>query len=164
MADEPKKDDSVTYTPPEGASQDLVRMAEAANNASLYYEDCAKQKLRKGFFFEEDAPPLTTEGYALINFNGDTTDPKFLAPWKIFCANLINFYCDNPDYAAVFAPDTLTDSLGLEGDVKMYSLVDTVAEADDYLNAALKRSQDMRKLLDSYARKPKRMGGPELNL
>ncbi len=161
MANEPQKNDSVTYTPPDGASQDLVRMAEAANNASLYYEDCVKQKLANGFFDASAAPPLTTEGNALIIVNGDMNDPQFLAQWKIFCANLLNFYCDNPGYAAVYAPDTLTDSMGLEDIVKMYSLISTVPEADDYLTAALNRSQDMRKTLDSYARTPKRMDGPE---
>lgn len=164
MADEPEKDDSIVYTPPEDASPDLVRMAEAANNASLYYEDCAKQTLANGFFDAGTAPPLTTEGNALIIMNGDMADSQFLAQWKIFCANIINFFCENPGYSAVYAPDTLTDTMGLEGDVKMYALVPTVTEADDYLNSALKRYQDMRNILDGYARKPKRTGGPEPGL
>src|SRR5438045_1379187 len=103
MTDEREKNNSVIYTPPEGASQDLLRIAEAANNASLFYEDCAKQTLATGYFLAEDAPALTTEGNAIINFNGDVNDPQFLAPWKIFCANLINFFCENPAYAAAYA-------------------------------------------------------------
>lgn len=164
MADEPNKDDSVIYTPPDGASIELVRMAEAANNASLYYEDCTRQTVAKGFFDSESAPPLTTEGNALIIVNGDMNDPQFLGPWKIFCANLINFFCENPAYAAAYAPETVTDYMGLERDVKIYALIPTVPEADEYLNAALSRHQDMRNVLDSYASKPKRMGGPEFGL
>jgi hypothetical protein len=164
MAEKPEKDDGITYTPPEGASSELIRMAEAANNASLFYENCTKQRLANGYFDAEEAPPLTTEGSAIINFNGDVNDPTFLAPWKIFCANLINFFCENPAYAAAYAPETLTNYMGLERDVKMYALIPTVAEADDYLNAALSRHHDMRNVLDSYANKPKLTGGPQPGL
>ncbi len=149
--------DILYYTPSPGASESLIRAAQAGNSAASLQEDAARQLMKAGEFRKGVAPRPTAAGEKILNRSGDMNDPEYLAGWKIFCANMINFYCDNLEYAKVFSPETVTDRLGLDEIVRIYRYAPSIPEADDYLEAAMDRFSDMQPVLES---KTQRIGLP----
>lgn len=149
--------DILYYTPPPDASDALIRAAQAGNSATSLQEDAARQLMKSGEFRKGVAPRPTAAGKAILNRTGDMQNPEYLAGWKIFCANMINFYCDNPEYAEVFSPETVTTRLGLDEIVRIYRYAPSILEADEYLEAAMDRFSDTQQVLES---KTQRIGLP----